>query len=173
MAQSSQQDLVRSRRYTLFVGVDDYDAPTRSSTHESFAAPEDIERMLDSCFWGPLSAASDDIAKLFVTGISTRSPILTNLSKLNLKVDPSPQISCGFKDKEALQFSRAFLDPSPSVVDLRHACGEYIFSATDGTIEAVLHPQQLILHIAELSMKPLMLFTPKPFPHLPGIFELL
>ncbi|KAJ7742670.1 hypothetical protein DFH07DRAFT_943254 [Mycena maculata] len=177
-------NLVRASSYTLFVGVDDYDAPIllRSFMHleypgiqDGYAGPRDIERLLDSYFWAPLHAGSDVIAKLFVTGTLALPsfPTLTSLHKLGLEVDPGLQLSCGFTEKEALQFSRTFLDQSPSILDLRRTCGEYIFSAEDGTGEAVLHPQQLILHIAELSGKPLMAFAPKSFPLLPGIFGLL
>ncbi|KAJ7742715.1 hypothetical protein DFH07DRAFT_836242 [Mycena maculata] len=179
-----RQNLVRASSYTLFVGVDDYDAPIllRSFMHleypgiqDGYAGPRDIERLLDSYFWAPLHAGSDVIAKLFVTGTLALPsfPTLTSLHKLGLEVDPGLQLSCGFTEKEALQFSRTFLDQSPSILDLRRTCGEYIFSAEDGTGEAVLHPQQLILHIAELSGKPLMAFAPKSFPLLPGIFGLL
>ncbi|KAJ7742655.1 hypothetical protein DFH07DRAFT_979858 [Mycena maculata] len=177
-------NLVRASSYTLFVGVDDYDAPTllRSFMHlrypgiqNDYAGPRDIERLLDSYFWAPIHAGSDVIAKLFVTGTLALPslPTLTSLHKLGLEVDPGLQLSCGFIEKEALQFSRTFLDQSPSILDLRRTCGEYIFVTENGTGEAVLHPQQLILHIADLSRKPLRWFTPTSFPYLPGIFELV
>ncbi|KAJ7461870.1 hypothetical protein B0H11DRAFT_1923524 [Mycena galericulata] len=177
-------DLVRLRRYTLFVGVDDYDALVRTRSfahpewpygHESFATLEDIEHTLDACLWGPLNAASDVIAKLLVTGTLSlsESPILKNLHKLDLKVDPSLQLSCGFTEQEALQFSRTFLDEPPSLLKLQKACGVYTFACNSPTTEPVLHPQQLILHIAKLSRKPMLLFTPESFPLLPGIFGLL
>ncbi|KAJ7512608.1 hypothetical protein B0H11DRAFT_1946479 [Mycena galericulata] len=178
-------ELVRSRRYTLFVGVDDYDAPTRlrafmhlhyPEIREGFASVQDIEDLLDLSFWGPLHAGLDVITKLFVTGTLSlsMSPRMENLHKLDLlETPPSFQLSCGFTEQEALQFSRAFLHEPPSLVELRRTCGEYNFSCNDPAAEPVLHPQQLILHIAELSKKPLMVFAPESFPLLSGIFDLL
>ncbi|KAJ7512610.1 hypothetical protein B0H11DRAFT_617 [Mycena galericulata] len=76
--------LVRSRSYSLFVGVDDYDAPIRlhsfmhfecPETYAGFAQAQTIESLLDSSFWAPLHAGMDVIAKLFVTGtLSLSSP---------------------------------------------------------------------------------------------------
>ncbi|KAJ7042380.1 hypothetical protein C8F04DRAFT_75558 [Mycena alexandri] len=177
-------DLVRSRGYTLFVGVDEYDAPVRlrSFMHleypdipEYFASPREIECLLDNYFWGPLLAASNVISKLFVTGTISllTSSSSVNLRALDLVAPPALQLSCGFTEPEALAFSGAFLDTPLDIVDLRQACGQYIFSSPTTATEPVFHPQQLILHISELSHKSIMFFTPKLFPFLPGIFELL
>ncbi|KAJ7044011.1 hypothetical protein C8F04DRAFT_686482 [Mycena alexandri] len=176
-------DLVRSLGYTLFVGVDDYDAPIqqRCFMHLEypaipgyFASPRDIECLLDTGFWAPLRAGLDVISKLFVTGTLSMltSSSSVNLRALDLEVNPTLQSSCGFTEPEALAFAGAFLDAPFDLVDLRHACGQYIFSSPTAPTEPVFHPQQLILRIAEVSRKPLMPFTPKSFPLLPGIFEL-
>ncbi len=168
------------------MGVEDYDAPVqqRSFIHlqypdvpESFARIQDIECLLDTDFWGPLSAGADVIAKLFVTGTLSllESPNLPNLRMLDIKEDPMLQLSCGFTEQEAHTFVAAFLDKPLDIVELRRTCGSYMFSSSDGTdtAEPVLHPQELILRIAELSRKPIMPYTPESFPLLPGLFELL
>ncbi|KAJ6473565.1 hypothetical protein C8R47DRAFT_714987 [Mycena vitilis] len=175
-------DLVKASGHTLFVGVDDYDSPIlrRSFMHlqdpvvpRDFARPQDIECLLDRCFWGPLRGGSDVIAKLFVTGTlsPTTLPNLVNLRMLDLKDDMKLQPSCGFTEQEALTFAGAFLDDMPDPIDLRRTCGQYIFSSADASTEPVLHPQELILRIAELSQKPVMPYTPKSFPLLAAIFE--
>ncbi|KAJ7037882.1 hypothetical protein C8F04DRAFT_1256399 [Mycena alexandri] len=177
-------DLVRSCGHTLFVGVDEYDAPVRLRTFmhlqypnpsEYFASPREIECLLDTYFWGPILAASDVISKLFVTGTLSllTSSSSVNLRALDLVAAPTLQLSCGFTEPEALAFAGAFLDAPLDLVDLRRACAQYIFSSPTTPTEPVFHPQQLILHIAELSCKPIMFYTPKVFPLLPGIFELL
>ncbi|KAJ7102368.1 hypothetical protein B0H15DRAFT_814329 [Mycena belliarum] len=175
--------VVRSRGHTLFVGVDDYDAPVRRRSFmrlefpdipESFASPKDIECLFDTSFWGPLRAGSDVITKLFVTGtvsVSTSSSV--NLRALDLEAPPALDLSCGFTKQEALAFAGAFLDTPLDNVDLRCICGPYMFSPPTAAPEAVFHPQQLILHIAELTHKSLMRFKPALFPLLPGIFQLL
>ncbi|KAJ7451813.1 hypothetical protein B0H11DRAFT_310121 [Mycena galericulata] len=153
--------LVKARGHTLFVGIDAYDAPLRWASftglhypalQQNFASPPDIERLLDSCFWGPLLAGSDVIDKLFVTGtLSFQSPAFKSLGLST----PNLQLSCGFTEKEAVEFARSILDETvPDVAELRRVCGVYVFppqgSGSDQD-EPVLHPQRLFVHIAELS----------------------
>ncbi|KAJ7640877.1 hypothetical protein DFH06DRAFT_1429911 [Mycena polygramma] len=174
-------DRARAFGYTLFIGVDDYDAPALESTfahlewpsiHESFANLQVIIRLLDTYFWEPLLTGMDVIPKLFVTGTSSPTFLgFEHLPRSNLKADPNLQFCCGFTDQEALAFAAAFLDNPPSINYLRRTCGQYIFSSTEASIEQVLHPQELILRIAELSRKPVIPYTPKAFPLLAGIFE--
>ncbi|KAJ7435834.1 Peroxin-3-domain-containing protein [Mycena galericulata] len=152
--------LVKARGHTLFVGIDAYDAPLRwasfnslhnSAFQQNFASPSDIERLLDSCIWGPLLAGSDVIDKLFVTGtLSFQSPAFKSLGLST----PNLQLSCGFTEKEAVEFARSILDETaPDVAELRRVCGVYVFpsqgSGSDQD-EPVLHPQRLFAHIAEL-----------------------
>ncbi|KAJ7185511.1 hypothetical protein C8R46DRAFT_1288371 [Mycena filopes] len=177
-------DVVRSRGYTLFVGVDDYDAPFQSRTFmhlqypdipDDLASPRDIECLFDKCFWGPLRAGSDVISKLVVAGTLSllASPSSVNLRALNLVAAPVLQTSCGFTEAETLAFAGAFLVAPLDVVDLQRLCGQYIFSPPSTTTEPVFHPQELILHVAELSHKPVMPYAPESFPLLPRIFKLL
>ncbi|KAJ7451815.1 hypothetical protein B0H11DRAFT_310181 [Mycena galericulata] len=172
-------ELVKACGHPLFVGVDAYDAPLLSGSfahlyhHENFASPKDIERMLDTCFWTPLLAASHLIDKLVVTGtLSLQSPAL---QKLHLSV-PNLQLCCGFTKKEALQFARSILDETtPDLDELRRLCGVYVFpSQASGSDqdEPVLHPQRLIVHIAELS-SPRSQETDYSFQLLSDIFKLL
>ncbi|KAJ7280216.1 hypothetical protein C8J57DRAFT_121120 [Mycena rebaudengoi] len=127
-------ELVRTSGYTLFVGIDDYDAPIRSYSfihlqhpeiRELYAPPRAIEHLLESHFWGPLLAGAGVIDKLFITGTLSilGSPASVNLRMLDLKVDPALYSCCGFTEQEAIKFVRAFLDVPPDVASLRRACG--------------------------------------------------
>ncbi|KAJ6507142.1 hypothetical protein C8R47DRAFT_1066037 [Mycena vitilis] len=103
-------DLVGEHGFTLFVGVDNYDASTRprSSTDRilygaSFATPHDIELLLDSEFWVPLLAGTRVIDKLLVTGtLPVKSPALRNLSADKPCIGHRPvsrvfRVFCAFK----------------------------------------------------------------------------
>ncbi|KAF7357795.1 AAA-ATPase-like domain-containing protein [Mycena venus] len=156
-------DLVQARGRTLFVGVDNYDAPTRTSTfdahidypviYESFGSPREIESLLDSSFWYPLLAGSRVIDKLWITGtVLVRYPALENL---DFDTFPGQQSACGFTEEEALLFTKSLLDEVPNLIDLRCLCGQYTFpsrNATSGTDKSILHPQLHINRIYELSL---------------------
>ncbi|KAJ6494932.1 hypothetical protein DFH09DRAFT_1205999 [Mycena vulgaris] len=159
-------ELVKARGHTLFVGVDDYDAPTRIRSsahlqynliHARFASARDIEQVLDTHFWGPLLAGSDVIKKLFVTGtLLVKYPALENLHMLGLHATPSLQRSCGFTEQEALNLARSVLEETPDVAEVRRLYGGYVFSSQDaGTVvvEPLLHPQRIIARISELSLQ--------------------
>ncbi|KAJ7746909.1 hypothetical protein DFH07DRAFT_776199 [Mycena maculata] len=152
--------LVRARGYTLFVGVDDYDALARSQSHStntSFLGVQDVQRLLDSCFWAPLLAASDIIDKLLITGIlPVDSPALESLRLLGLSDAGSLQLSCGFTEQETLDFARSVLDEAIDMAEFRQSCGEYVFSShhpPDDPPQPVLHPQRAIARISELAMR--------------------
>ncbi|KAF8216149.1 hypothetical protein K438DRAFT_1954800 [Mycena galopus ATCC 62051] len=149
--------LVRSCDLTLFVAVDDYDAPTRTLTlhvdhpvrGKPFATPREIENLLDSCFWKPLMDASDVIDKLWATGA-----VLVNYLTLGRRTTGSFQRStvfCGFTE-EALYFMQALLDETPNITDLRHWCGNYNFSSPTVAGQSLLHPRLLINWIFDLSL---------------------
>ncbi|KAJ7233498.1 hypothetical protein B0H12DRAFT_169997 [Mycena haematopus] len=124
-----------------------------SDTPENYAPTRDVER---TYFWVPLRAGADVIAKLFVTetfSLST-SPNLVNLRTPNLRDEPGLYLSRGFMEQEALTFAREFLDQPLGITELRH-CGQHKCNV----IRRVLHPQELILRIAELLGKPIMTFT--------------
>ncbi|KAJ7253347.1 hypothetical protein B0H12DRAFT_595429 [Mycena haematopus] len=149
-------DRVKTCGHTLFVGVDNYDAPTRARTfkdlhpwecQEDFATPREIEALLDSYFWSPLMAGAHVIDKLCVTGtLFVNYPTLENLDADAVAL----RRACGFTENEALRFTQSRLDPIPSVTDLRLSCGNYGFSsqtAADGIVESLFHPQLVINQI--------------------------
>ncbi|KAJ6507162.1 hypothetical protein C8R47DRAFT_1238856 [Mycena vitilis] len=161
-------DRVQECHHTLFVGVDDYDAPTRSRSFprdpffKVFGTARDIEDLLDSCFWAPLMAGSHVIDKLLVTGsLYVKHPDLEQLDCM-----PSLQSACGFTEQEALHLAQSFFDQTPDMADIRRLCGQYTFASRDTERGVpVLHPQLLINRIRELSL-----------PQLPvdaGLFQLL
>ncbi|KAJ7873932.1 hypothetical protein B0H14DRAFT_2719309, partial [Mycena olivaceomarginata] len=142
-------DRVKAHNHTLFVGVDNYDAPSRTLTRcarvgpsfitEDFPTAREIESLLDSCFWRPLMAATDVIHK----NVSTPDAV------------PSLEGACGFTEEEALYFMRSLLDETRDVTDLRRSCGYYDFSLQNvgvGTAQPLLHPRLLINRIFELSL---------------------
>ncbi|KAJ7680760.1 hypothetical protein DFH06DRAFT_428621 [Mycena polygramma] len=148
------KDRVQECHHTLFVSVDNYDAPTRSHSFphddffEVFGTARDIEDLLDSCFWAPLMAGSHVIDKLLVTGsLYVKHPDLEQLDCI-----PSLQSACGFTEQEALHFTQSFFDETPDMANLRRLCGEYTFASRDTERGMpVLHPQLVINWIRELS----------------------
>ncbi|KAJ7658976.1 hypothetical protein B0H17DRAFT_1213053 [Mycena rosella] len=154
------EELVEHSDYTRFVGVDDYDAPSRrrfftnpDKIDEPCLSQTDIESYIDSYFWGPLRKSSAAIDKL---------------------MDFEP--SCGFAEHEALEFAQSILGEIPRIDELRHSCGEYTFSppsSTDECIETVLHPQRLLTRLSELSLQPALHRNNDPFGLLSSILGLL
>ncbi|KAJ7091912.1 hypothetical protein B0H15DRAFT_834534 [Mycena belliarum] len=143
--------LVKAQGYTLFVGIDDYDAPVRKRSvahltepldHDTFASVSDIVRLLDIHFWRPLLAGADVIAKLFVTGtLAVKYPAL---DELHFDSIPGLQLSCGFTEQEILDFSRSVLHSTPTVSELQRSCGGYIFPAAEvdrAAAQPLLHPE--------------------------------
>ncbi|KAJ7216782.1 hypothetical protein B0H12DRAFT_1153959 [Mycena haematopus] len=170
-------DLVESHGHKLFVGVDNYDAPTQSCSlaqenrHKNSATLPQIEDLLDSCFWSPILAGTHAIDKLFVTGtLMVKYP---SLHTLDCAV-PGLQRACGFTEQEALDFMRSLVDETPDMVDLRRSCGDYIFSSPDverNTTGPVLHPQLLINRIDASSLS--RSHTDDPFQLLSRVLQLL
>ncbi|KAJ6594614.1 hypothetical protein B0H19DRAFT_1247275 [Mycena capillaripes] len=151
-------DLVRTSNYTIFVGVDDYDALIRKSLfpHPDSPAPlhglatqAELEAAMNSCFWEPLCVASDVIHKLVVTGtFPLNIPALHGFQS----IDPgaSPGLSpCGFTDEEALEFSQSVMDEPLDNAELHRSCGQYIFPHQLGTTDPVFHPDRLISRISK------------------------
>ncbi|KAJ7354689.1 hypothetical protein DFH08DRAFT_985518 [Mycena albidolilacea] len=134
--------VVKARGYSLFVAVDNYDAPTRTLTrvardaasiYQDVPTPREIEQLLDSCFWGPLMAATDVVHKMCVMGtLLINYPTLENLdpdAALNL------QSACGFTEEEALHLVRSLLEEAPGTTDLRHLCGQYVFPSAMSEVD--------------------------------------
>lgn len=153
------QAVVKARGYSLFVAVDNYDAPTRTLTcvardaasiYQDVPTPREIEQLLDSCFWRPLIAATDVVHKMCVMGA-----LLINyptLEKLDADAALSLQSACGFTEEEALHFVRSLLEEAPGMTDLRHLCGQYVFPQASGTAQCLLHPRLVLNHVFELSL---------------------
>ncbi|KAJ7144679.1 hypothetical protein C8R46DRAFT_1199950 [Mycena filopes] len=151
--------LVEARGYSLFVGVDNYDAPTQSRSfahkdyphgHQGFASTRDIERLLDMSFWRPIMAETHAIDKLLITG--TLRPNYPALESLTIGALPGLEAACGFTEQEALDFANLFLEQTPDITDLRRSCGKYCFSADHGVVDPIiLHPQLVIDQIFTLS----------------------
>ncbi|KAJ7761080.1 hypothetical protein B0H16DRAFT_1884505 [Mycena metata] len=185
--------LVKARGYSLFVGVDNYDAPTQSRAfaykhypygHEDFASMREIEQLLDSNFWRPLMAGTHVIDKLLIMGtLHLRYRALENL---DLSVVPSLESACGFTEQEALDLARSFVEEtvddtglaiSRGTLDgpvLALSCGNYSFPSRDtdgGMVKSILHPQLVIDQIYKLSRQPPL--DPHPFQLLSDILELL
>ncbi|KAJ6507409.1 hypothetical protein C8R47DRAFT_93196 [Mycena vitilis] len=151
-------DLARTHKRTLFVGVDDYDAPIRnslfpdpdlpSSTRRGFASQAELEALMDTYVWDPLCAtsASDVVHKLFFTGTF---PLKTLVLRDFEGVAPELPL-CGFSEQEARDFSELVMDAPCDVAELRRSCGQYVFPHPGGAIQPVFHPQQLISHISQI-----------------------
>ncbi|KAJ6507421.1 hypothetical protein C8R47DRAFT_1239438 [Mycena vitilis] len=157
-------DLARTRECTIFVIVDDYDAPIRDSlfpnpdfppTRRSFATQAELEDLMDLHLWAPLcaAAASDVVHKLFFTGtLPLKTLVLQDFEGFHLRV---PELSpCGFSKQEAQEFSEKVMDDPFDDAELRRLCGQYIFPHPDGATKPVFHPQQLISGISAASSQP-------------------
>ncbi|KAJ7091922.1 hypothetical protein B0H15DRAFT_948116 [Mycena belliarum] len=154
--------LVKAQGYTLFVGIDDYDAPVRNRAvahrtalgHDTFASVSDIMRLLDIHFWRPLLAGADIIEKLFVTG--TLAVTYPALDELRFDSIPGLQLSCGFTEQEILDFSQSVLHSTPTVSELQRSCGGYIFPATEAdraAAQPLFHPELAMAQISLLYPK--------------------
>ncbi|KAF7376542.1 hypothetical protein MSAN_00070300 [Mycena sanguinolenta] len=150
-------DLVRACGHSLFVGVDNYDSPTRKLTlaahktvRKGFATARDVENLLDSCLWRPLMAATDVIDKLWVTGA-----LLVDYPSLrSLATDGGPGLDsvCGFTEEEAQCFAQSLVHEAPDMADLRRFCGSYVFSSQVAATQSLLHPRLLINRIFEMAL---------------------
>ncbi|KAK7005942.1 AAA-ATPase-like domain-containing protein [Favolaschia claudopus] len=148
-------DLVQASGHTLFVGVDDYDAPItiRTIDHsESFSQrpePGEIEGLLDRDFWRPLLNRSDVIDKLFVMGtFPVKYKALQEISFSDPQKVPSFRTFCGFTEEEAFDLTRSVLK-DPDLDELRRRCGKFSFPLDDGLDEPVFHPRQIMNQILE------------------------
>ncbi|KAJ7631767.1 hypothetical protein B0H17DRAFT_1217780 [Mycena rosella] len=144
--------------HTLFVAVNDYDAPTRTHSfahlhytdiHENFVSPRDIEHLLDTYLWCPLLAESDVIHKLLVTGAL---PVKYSALKMLGIRAPSLQEPCGFTEQEAIIFTQSILGEAPDIAELHRSCGGYVLLPQNVMTEPVLHPQQIIIWISKASL---------------------
>ncbi|KAF7316379.1 AAA-ATPase-like domain-containing protein [Mycena indigotica] len=179
--------VVKQSGHTLFVCVDDYDAPVRS--HELFpfdseqeeAEADDrpglrntIEELLDRLFWEPLLHGIALISKLLVTGnlslTSWNPEISKSLSSLALAEMPELSSCCGFTEDEARSFSAAFLPNPLSSADFRDKIGQYHFPPNP---QPLLHPQQIIRRVAPLPEWELFDRLTNPFPTLSAILRSL
>ncbi|KAJ7653304.1 hypothetical protein DFH06DRAFT_1205271 [Mycena polygramma] len=173
-------ELVKRSPYTLFVTIDDYDAPSQTrffaasnEVDEECLTQQDIESYIDSHFWGPLHQGSAAIAKLFVVG-TFPLPTLNNLQLLNLSVEAALDLCCGFTEPEALRLAGSFLGHTPNITDLRRSCGQYIFSSPDmngESVTPVLHPQRVLSRLSELGQDHTLPEYLHPFGRLSFILE--
>ncbi|KAJ7646841.1 hypothetical protein FB45DRAFT_182892 [Roridomyces roridus] len=153
-------DLVKSRKKTLFVGVDSYDTSILEAMfshvvypqlYQTFMAPDEVARLFGHHFWRPLQAGSEIIAKLLVTGtLSLQVPGLQDW------VAPAPNdldSCCGFTADEALKFTQSIIPGGTvDVIELQRQCGDYLFSSDDE--QSLLHPQILIDHVSKSTSEP-------------------
>ncbi|KAJ7217669.1 hypothetical protein GGX14DRAFT_597290 [Mycena pura] len=147
-------ELVRASGHTLFVTVDNFDAPFRTPPAvpidslwigERRASTREISNLLDSCFWAPLLAGSDVIHKLVVAGVLL--PKHSLLQHLQLNIAPNLQVSCGFTEQEALNFASSVLEETVDIAELKGLCGGYVFPSQEASgdlSESLLHHQRLI-----------------------------
>ncbi|KAJ7030434.1 hypothetical protein C8F04DRAFT_1113659 [Mycena alexandri] len=151
-------ELVGRRGYTLFVGVDNYDALNIDrffchlfdSENSKNTSRVTVESLMEKVLWSPLQAASNVIAQLVVTGtFLLQSPALPNLAKLALTPPPSIALPCGFTEAETIDFSQLVLTEPPNIVELRRFYGYYSFvDHTEGS-PYLIHPQRLISRLSE------------------------
>ncbi|KAJ7104024.1 hypothetical protein B0H15DRAFT_1016455 [Mycena belliarum] len=181
-------ELSRAQGYTLFVSIDDYDAPVRErflaqlkdpTNHDKFPSVRDVMRLLDIHLWRPLLAGADVIDKLFVTGILPVN--YPALESVQLDSIPDLQLSCGFTEQESLEIAQWMLERPPNMAELQlqqlqRSCGGYIFPNTEPhrlVARPLLHPQLAIAQISSLDPQRPSADVPYPFDLLEIILELL
>ncbi|KAJ7673041.1 hypothetical protein DFH06DRAFT_1123793 [Mycena polygramma] len=151
--------LVRQRNLTIFVGVDNYDAPIRRGLFpyprspaplHGLATQTQLEALMEASFWKPLCDASDVVHKMFVTGTFPLNIPSLQACQLLDQVAPPGLSPCGFTETEALEFSRMVMDEPLDVAELRRSCGQYTFPHPTGFTEPVLHPNRLIGRICDV-----------------------
>ncbi|KAJ6507406.1 hypothetical protein C8R47DRAFT_93174 [Mycena vitilis] len=150
--------LVREKNRTIFVGVDNYDAPIRRSLFpdplcpaplHGLATQTQLEALMEAHFWKPLCDASDVVHKMLVTGtFPLNLPSLQGCQLLD-HVAPPGLSPCGFTETEALEFSQLVMDQPLDVAELRRSCGQYTFPHPTGSTEPVFHPSQVIARICD------------------------
>nr|GAT59217.1 predicted protein [Mycena chlorophos] len=149
-------DVVRQRGLSLFVMVDDFDAPFRPVKPEvrkpsgTVASQAEIAEVMRDRLWAPLVAARDTIHKLIVSGSILPSAALCD--ELGLSVAPDFDMACGFTIEEAQQLSRRVLDREVPVRDLVRSSGQYSFSCSQP--HPLLHPQRAITCIRQHQPRP-------------------
>ncbi|KAK7000709.1 AAA-ATPase-like domain-containing protein [Favolaschia claudopus] len=148
-------DLVQASGYTLFVEVDDYDAPIINRTFDHLESGsrgpdvDEIKSLLDRIFWRPLLAGCHVIDKLFIMGIfPVTYEALKDVSFSDPREVPSFPTFCGFTEDEAFDLARSVLK-EPDLHEMRRRCGKFSFPFHDGVAEPVLHPRQVIDQILE------------------------
>ncbi|KAF7318854.1 AAA-ATPase-like domain-containing protein [Mycena chlorophos] len=137
--------LVRQRKHTLFVSIDDFDAPFRPPLKQSiFKAVEGVQEIadaMDNCLWTPLAEASDVVKKLVLAGCLL--PQRSLLARLQPTIAPNPlEQVCGFPERQAIDLARRVLDQDIEADRLERFAGQYIFSSS--TPHQFLHPQQVL-----------------------------
>ncbi|KAJ7212916.1 hypothetical protein GGX14DRAFT_619396 [Mycena pura] len=143
-------ELVRASGHTMFVIVDNFDTPFQTQRPidrwvRERAGTKGISNFLDSCFWAPLLTGSDVIRKLVVAGVLL--PKHSMLRHLQLDIAQNFQVSCGFTEREALDFAFSVLNETVDVAELKCLCGGYVFPSQEASRdlpELLLHPQRLI-----------------------------
>ncbi|KAF7321380.1 AAA-ATPase-like domain-containing protein [Mycena kentingensis (nom. inval.)] len=151
--------IVRSRKLTLFVAVDDFDAPfrpiddmwagKRPAQHVP-ASGRDIAQAMETQLWAPLRAGYDVIAKLVVSGCLLPDASLIHLMELTVAPELVP--ACGFTISEAHKFASAILGDKMGRECVEAIQDVYSFDAASKS-ESVLHPQQVINAIRRKSQR--------------------
>ncbi|KAK6997097.1 hypothetical protein R3P38DRAFT_3287083 [Favolaschia claudopus] len=142
---------VKAHKYTLFVGVDDYDSPVRRGTLDPYFhrpgiskglhTAREIENFFDSCFWKPLVEATDVVTKLFISG--TLLVDYPTLRKLGTTTTLTVENAFGFTDDEAVHLMQSKGHrATEDMTELRRLCGQHRFSSRSRTGE----PAQPLLH---------------------------
>ncbi|KAJ7064837.1 hypothetical protein C8F01DRAFT_1128373, partial [Mycena amicta] len=141
--------LVRDRGLTLFVSVDDFDAPFLPDPNpglvlDSYAPAlgQEIAAVLEENLWEPLLGGYDVIPKLIVS--ASLLPHSSLLRRLKLNAPPELDAACGFTVQEATDFCRSMLGEEVSIDGLKSLSGQYSFSDPDSPSGPVLHPQKAI-----------------------------
>ncbi|KAF7325917.1 hypothetical protein MKEN_00442500 [Mycena kentingensis (nom. inval.)] len=142
--------IVRARKLSLFVAVDDFDAPfwpfddmwagKRPATIVPASGAE-IARAMETQLWAPLRAGHDVIPKLVVSGCMLPDASFIDLMELTVAPELGP--ACGFTILEAYELASTILGDKMGRECVEAIQDVYSFD-TAAKSDAVLHPQQVI-----------------------------
>ncbi|KAF7305016.1 AAA-ATPase-like domain-containing protein [Mycena kentingensis (nom. inval.)] len=151
---------VRARGMTLFVSVDDFDAPLRPLRHYPFiycpsishppASGKEIADIMAEEFWNPLRAGYEVVPKLIVAGCVLPQTSLARL--MDLVTSPQLDLVCGFTIQEAKDLGTHILGPVLGPECVAAVQEKYCFAGT-APPTLVLHPQQVLHAIHKTLVK--------------------
>jgi len=163
---SPLQNLVQQKGQNLFVGVDEYDAPSNSCRFSADPATrayhEDLSQLLNTEFFAVIKKAlGGPVVKYWLTGVlpAYRNAISPLLATTIISRDLEYNGLCGLVDEEVSAVAKEYLRHSHSEEEVSMVIGElkrlysgYNFTSINhkSTSSTLYNPLQVFAHLQEL-----------------------